>query len=124
MSLKPMKPLMGKNKMTKNEKIALKWALEKVKPNTGLIQSDKFWTGYRDSDKIRKSTASLFRKHDIIIFRLSKEGAILIHKNNPKLDFAEKDGWGVCMYKGFDETDIMLLESYPLLEARRFSENN
>ena len=115
---------MGKKKMTNNEKIALKWALEKVKPNTGMIQSDKFWTGYRDSDKIRKSTASLFRKHDIIIFRLSKEGAILIHKNNPKLDFAEKDGWGVGMYKGFDETDIMLLESYPLLEARRFSENN
>lgn len=120
MSLKPMKPLMGKKKMTNNEKIALKWALENVKPNNGLMVSDKFWTGLSDSDKIRKSTTSLFLKYDIIIFWLGKESAILIHKNNPYLSYTEKyneegELWGWGEYKSTDGESMMMLQTHTTL---------
>jgi len=70
-----------------NRKLAIKWARQKVRPNSPYIVSDQFWAPYVNSDeKTVRNTVRKLNDAGILVFQgPGKTGAVLVHKKNPKL---------------------------------------
>jgi hypothetical protein len=77
-----------------NRQLAIKWAKSKVKQTGSMVLSDQYWTAFADQTQILNAKRKL-KQLGILAFDIGKDGAILIHKNNPKLaveTFTSDDG--------------------------------
>jgi hypothetical protein len=77
-----------------NRKLAIKWAKDTVKKNSSMIISDQFWTAFDDMTQICAAKRKL-KALNIMVFDFDGRGAVLVHKDNPKLKvstFNGKDG--------------------------------
>jgi hypothetical protein len=76
-----------------NRKLAIKWAKDTVKQTSSMVVSDQYWTAFADQTQILNAKRKL-KQLGILAFDFGK-GAILIHKDNPKLTvntFTGSDG--------------------------------
>lgn len=74
-----------------NRKLAVKWAQDTVKKNSSMVMSDKFWTPFADITQIQHTKRKL-KQASILAFDFTANGAVLIHKDNPKLSVSIIDG--------------------------------
>ena len=67
-----------------NRKLAVTWAKSIVKRNSSMIISDQYWTPFTNNTQIQNTKRKL-KQLGILAFDGPTNGAILIHKDNPKL---------------------------------------
>jgi|TARA_B110000879_G_scaffold1228_1_gene1529 hypothetical protein len=66
-----------------NRKMAVTWAKSIVKRNSSMVMSDQYWAPFINNTQIQHTKRKL-KQLGILAFDFGK-GAILIHKDNPKL---------------------------------------
>jgi len=66
-----------------NKTIAIGWANANAKRTNGPVMSDQFFSPF--NNKQRSDIIKKLAQKDILCFRYTGEGAILIHKRNPHL---------------------------------------
>ena len=81
-----------------NRKMAVTWAKLTVKQNGSMVMSDQYWTPFTNSTQIQHAKRKL-KQLGILAFDFGK-GAILIHKDNPKLSVHPVDGGDGKQYIG------------------------
>ena len=81
-----------------NRQLAVKWAKQTVKKNGSMVVSDQYWTPFTDSTQIKNAKRKL-KQLGILAFDFGK-GAILIHKDNPKLKIKTFNGADGTTYIG------------------------
>jgi len=88
-----------------NRKMAVTWAKKTVKKNSQLVMSDQFWTPFTNTTQILNTKRKL-KQLGILAFDFDK-GAILIHKDNPKLDVDKFEGSDGKTYIGGTYTNTV-----------------
>jgi len=99
-----------------NRKLAIKWAKNTVKQTSPMVMSDQYWTAFTDQTQIQNAKRKL-KQLGILAFDLSKGGAILIHKDNPKLTVNTFTGNDGKTYIGGHYTNTVDGEHYTTMLA-------
>jgi hypothetical protein len=80
-------------KTRENRKIAIKWAVQQATRNGSLIMSDQFWSAFNNITEITAAVNKLNKQGIAVFAGVGSDGAILVHRDNPKVNI--KDGYGL-----------------------------
>ncbi len=83
---------------TNNLQIAANWARTQATPNSPPMYSDQFFS-FSDNKEDHWFLIQILNRLGILLFHFTKNGAVLVHKDNPKLKVVTKVGQIVGAYE-------------------------
>lgn len=89
-----------------NLQIAINWARAQATPSSPPMYSDKFFS-FTDNQDDRWFLIQILNRLGILLFNFTTNGAILIHKDNPKLNVATDNTQIVAVYLDGENVTVL-----------------